>query len=154
MYVLELENGKYYVGSTCKPVEKRFHEHLVGRGSAWTARYAPVAVNKTLCQGDRSYWPVDGENLVTVQYMDKHGVDLVRGGNMCYKDNSKNERLYQYYQYRYWSLGWLKECPLTVVGREKQILDERNKRIARPSKHLHPLYARNCNIGQQILELS
>ena len=77
LYVLELENGKYYVGTTYN-LQRRFQEHVDGEGSVWTQKYAPVAIERSV--------PVDGplhEDRVTKELMLKYGIDNVRGGSYC-----------------------------------------------------------------------
>jgi hypothetical protein len=75
VYVLRLEEGKYYVGKTTD-LEKRFREHKTGyRSSAWTKKYKPIEIHKT-------YPNCDGfdEDKITVMYMTEHGISNVRGG--------------------------------------------------------------------------
>jgi predicted GIY-YIG superfamily endonuclease len=77
LYVLELENGKYYVGTT-NNLQRRFQEHVDGEGSVWTQKYVPVAIERSVC--------VDGplhEDRVTKELMLKYGIDNVRGGSYC-----------------------------------------------------------------------
>ena len=47
IYILELEDGKYYVGKSIDPIQ-RFEQHASGEGSAWTRKYKPVAVDKVV----------------------------------------------------------------------------------------------------------
>ena len=50
VYVLQLKEGKYYVGTTTN-LKRRLKEHAAGRGRrAWTARYPPVGLLKE-CTG-------------------------------------------------------------------------------------------------------
>lgn len=74
IYVLELSQGKYYVGKT-KDIKRRFEEHLNGEGSQWTKKYKPISVINT--------FPVtsmfDEDNKVK-ELMSLHGIDNVRGG--------------------------------------------------------------------------
>jgi predicted GIY-YIG superfamily endonuclease len=77
LYVLELENGKYYVGTTHN-LQRRFQEHVDGAGSVWTRQHAPVAIERSVA--------VDGplhEDRVTKELMFKHGINNVRGGSYC-----------------------------------------------------------------------
>ena len=74
VYVLQLERGRYYIGKT-DDVMKRYEEHLNGRGSAWTNRYAPVSLVET-----RRNVSSFEEDKVTKEYMSKYGIDNVRGG--------------------------------------------------------------------------
>jgi type I restriction enzyme R subunit len=43
VYVLECENGSYYIGQT-ENLEKRWQEHISGRGAKWTKSYKPVRI--------------------------------------------------------------------------------------------------------------
>ena len=74
LYVLKLRGGKYYVGKT-RDVSRRFQEHRDGVGAAWTRKYAPVAIEKTMPVTS----PFD-EDKVTKEYMAMYGIDNVRGG--------------------------------------------------------------------------
>jgi predicted GIY-YIG superfamily endonuclease len=77
LYVLELKNGKYYVGTT-NNLQRRFQEHVDGTGSVWTRKYAPLGIERSVI--------VDGplhEDRVTKELMLKHGIDNVRGGSYC-----------------------------------------------------------------------
>jgi hypothetical protein len=74
IYILKLRGGKYYVGKTGN-VEKRFEEHLEGKGSAWTTKYSPINIDKTIPNSS----PFDEDRYVK-EYMAKYGVENVRGG--------------------------------------------------------------------------
>jgi predicted GIY-YIG superfamily endonuclease len=77
LYVLELEDGKYYVGTTHN-LQRRFQEHVDGAGSAWTRQHPPLAIERSVA--------VDGplhEDRVTKELMLKHGIENVRGGSYC-----------------------------------------------------------------------
>ncbi|MFZ1249021.1 MAG: GIY-YIG nuclease family protein [Candidatus Saccharimonadales bacterium] len=51
LYVLLLEQGKYYVGITSQTPEKRLQQHKYGRKSHWTATYPPVRLIQTVDLG-------------------------------------------------------------------------------------------------------
>jgi predicted GIY-YIG superfamily endonuclease len=74
LYVLQLEDGKYYVGKTTD-VKKRFEQHQSGYGSAWTKAYKPLRIIET-----RPLTSVHDETNVTKDLMKKYGVSNVRGG--------------------------------------------------------------------------
>lgn len=74
IYILRLEGGKYYIGKTDN-VPKRFQEHLSGKGSAWTRKYKPVALEREIPNAS----PFD-EDKYTKEYMAKYGINRVRGG--------------------------------------------------------------------------
>lgn len=45
LYILKLEQGKYYVGITTKDPERRFLEHKNNiRSAAWTRKYKPIKI--------------------------------------------------------------------------------------------------------------
>lgn len=85
LYVLELEDGKYYIGKT-DDVQKRLEQHLNGRGSAWTKKYSP---NRIVEQ--RPITSVYDETNVTKDYMKKYGIDNVRGGAYCNVDLTEEQ---------------------------------------------------------------
>ena len=76
VYVLSLENNKFYVGKT-NDVERRFSDHLLGVpwSAHWTRKHKPIRVVET-------YEGSDGldEDKITLMYMIKYGIDQVRGG--------------------------------------------------------------------------
>jgi len=74
IYVLKLEQGKYYIGKTNNP-QFRLENHCNGNGSAWTQKYKPLKVIKLI--PDCSDYD---EDKYTRQYMDKYGIANVRGG--------------------------------------------------------------------------
>ncbi len=75
IYILKLEHGKYYVGKS-DDVMKRYQQHLCGNGSAWTRRYKPISLEKTI-EGVSSF----EEDKITKEYMSKYGIENVRGGS-------------------------------------------------------------------------
>ena len=75
IYILKLEGGKYYVGKS-EDVVKRYQQHLNGDGSAWTKKYKPISLEKTIENAS----PFD-EDKITKEYMSKHGINNVRGGS-------------------------------------------------------------------------
>jgi hypothetical protein len=75
IYILKLREGKYYVGKSDN-VQKRFEQHLEGNGSAWTKKYSPIKIEKTIPNAS----PFDEDRYVK-EYMSKYGVDNVRGGS-------------------------------------------------------------------------
>jgi len=75
VYVLELTNQKYYVGIANDP-DVRFQQHLSGLGSAWTRKYRP---NRIIHQA-KLISKYDENNMV-LNYMEKYGVENVRGGS-------------------------------------------------------------------------
>ena len=74
-YVLKLESGKYYIGTT-SDLSARFAEHCSGIGSRWTEKYPPVELVKTFPMKNGTE-----EDRITLEYMKKYGIDAVRGGS-------------------------------------------------------------------------
>ncbi len=74
IYVLQCENGKYYVGKTSN-VDRRLAEHFSGAwGSDWTSYYPPqevIEVENMTSEFD--------EMKKTLEYMRRFGIDNVRG---------------------------------------------------------------------------
>ena len=77
IYVLELVGGKYYVGKTNNP-GFRIEQHFHSGGSVWTRKYSPVRVLELINDCD-DY----DEDKYTRIYMDKYGIENVRGGSFC-----------------------------------------------------------------------
>ena len=75
IYILQLEKGKYYVGKTNNP-KFRINNHFESNGSAWTRLYKPLKVLELKNNCD-DY----DEDKITIQCMNKYGIDNVRGGS-------------------------------------------------------------------------
>lgn len=77
IYVLQLEEGKWYVGKT-DDLQKRLDQHKSGRGSLWTKEYKPIKIYET-----RPITSIHDETNVTKDLMKKYGIQNVRGGAYC-----------------------------------------------------------------------
>lgn len=75
IYVLQLEQDKYYVGKT-KNYQARLLSHFTNNGSAWTREYKPIDIIEIVPDCD-DY----DEDKYTRMYMDMYGVNNVRGGS-------------------------------------------------------------------------
>ena len=75
IYALQLEQGKYYIGKTNNP-QFRLNSHFNSNGSEWTKIYKPLNVLELKPNCD-DY----DEDKITRQYMDKYGINNVRGGS-------------------------------------------------------------------------
>lgn len=75
IYILELQHNKYYVGKTSNP---RFslEDHYVSETCAWTRLYRPILVRELIPDCD-TY----DEDKYTKMYMERYGIDNVRGGS-------------------------------------------------------------------------
>jgi len=75
IYALQLEKNKYYIGKTNNP-QFRLNNHFNSNGSEWTKLYKPLKVIELKPNCD-DY----DEDKITRQYMDKYGINNVRGGS-------------------------------------------------------------------------
>jgi hypothetical protein len=75
IYILKLEEGKYYVGKTNNP-HFRLNNHFHYNGSAWTKKYKPIQIIEIIPDCN-DY----DEDKYTRMYMDKYGINNVRGGS-------------------------------------------------------------------------
>ena len=75
IYVLQLQNDKYYVGKTTNP-HFRFDNHFTSNGCEWTKLHKPIKILELIPNCD-DY----DEEKYTYKYMDKYGIDNVRGGS-------------------------------------------------------------------------
>ena len=77
IYVLQLEKGKFYIGKTANP-SFRLDQHFNSAGSNWTKKYKPLSVIDVVPNCD-DY----DEDKYTIQFMEKFGINNVRGGSFC-----------------------------------------------------------------------
>ena len=77
IYILLLEENKYYIGKTTQP-EIRLEKHFNSNGSLWTKKYKPIKVIGLIPNCDDF-----DEDKYTLKYMQKYGINNVRGGSFC-----------------------------------------------------------------------
>jgi len=75
IYVLKLANKKYYIGKTTVP-KFRITQHFNRKGAEWTKIYKPLEVVEIISNCDNY-----DEDKYTRIYMDKYGIENVRGGS-------------------------------------------------------------------------
>lgn len=75
IYALKLIQDKYYIGKTTNP-SFRLENHFSSNGSAWTMKYNPIELLELIPNCD-DY----DEDKYTRKYMDKYGIENVRGGS-------------------------------------------------------------------------
>jgi len=75
IYILQLDQGKYYVGKTINP-SFRLDSHFNSNGSSWTKLYKPIKMVELIPDCD-DY----DEDKYTRMFMDKYGIENVRGGS-------------------------------------------------------------------------
>ncbi len=84
--MLQLEKGKYYIGKTNNP-QFRLETHFNSNGSEWTKIYKPLKVLEIKPNCD-DY----DEDKYTRIYMDKYGINNVRGGSFVSVKLSKTQK--------------------------------------------------------------
>jgi adenosyl cobinamide kinase/adenosyl cobinamide phosphate guanylyltransferase len=70
VYVLQLEDNKWYIGET-NDLEHRIEMHKKGGGSAWTKLHEVIDVKEIIPKGN--------EKIITLKYMKEFGYNNVRG---------------------------------------------------------------------------
>lgn len=75
IYVLRLEGDKYYVGKT-NNINKRIKQHKELYGSSWTKKYKFIEIIDFIQTEDHFL-----EDMYVKKYMNKYGIDNVRGGS-------------------------------------------------------------------------
>jgi predicted GIY-YIG superfamily endonuclease len=78
IYILELEDNKYYVGKTANVVQC-WKDHIAGNNSYWTSQHKPISIIKVIedCGDDKVF----NEDKYVKEYMLLYGIDNVRGGS-------------------------------------------------------------------------
>jgi putative endonuclease len=75
IYILLLEHDKIYIGRTSN-FERRYDEHINGKGSWWTQKHKPVKIlDKYICSNS-----FEEDTFVKI-YMSEYGIENVRGGS-------------------------------------------------------------------------
>jgi hypothetical protein len=85
IYILLLENRKYYIGKTSNP-KFRIENHFENNCIEWTKIHKPIKLLKIIAN-------TDDEDRYTIKYMNKYGIDNVRGGSyisITLNDHVKN----------------------------------------------------------------
>lgn len=84
LYILELEDEKWYVGITSKTPDERFEEHRLGKRAAyWTMQHKPQKIQLIEDLGIVSKEHAEHyENKITRQLMKERGLNNVRGGDL------------------------------------------------------------------------
>lgn len=90
IYVLLLEDDKYYIGQT-KDTDQRLKQHFKGKlSSDWTKKHKPIMIiEKIETNSDKVEVALKLENSITIEYMKKFGWKNVRGGDFCTLDEEK-----------------------------------------------------------------
>lgn len=120
LYVLKLENNKYYVGVTERDINERVNEHRARLGAEWTKQHPVIEIIETVNNVDPTL-----EDKYVKKYMMDYGVDNVRGGSYLrmelpsYQIESLNDEFKTLLNkcFKCNQVGhFLKECPLYKTG--------------------------------------
>ena len=86
IYILKLQHGKYYVGKTDN-IEKRKQQHINGTACSWTKKYKLILVEQIISNASDF-----DEDKYTKEYMDKFGIDNVRGGSYVTEELDEGDK--------------------------------------------------------------
>ena len=85
-YVLLLQRGKLYVGSSDNIVQRLMEHHAMSPSSAvWVREHGPVQRVVEVCRNSSA----DDETYKTLEYMTMFGWDNVRGAGWCRSDMAR-----------------------------------------------------------------
>ncbi len=99
IYVLQLEDGFWYVGKTHHP-DGRYRQHLHGKGAEWTKLHKVVRCSeRQVFYVETEYDEDKYENRVTIEWMEREGWQRVRGGSWCEVSEEKTLRKLHRYGY-------------------------------------------------------
>ena len=85
IYVLQLKDGKWYIGKT-ESSKFRIDTHFDSKGSGFTKKYPPEEIYQIIPECDKY-----DEDKYVKKYMDKYGIDNVRGGSYSSLELTEDE---------------------------------------------------------------
>lgn len=97
LYILELQNFRYYVGITKNPAA-RFNDHRNGKSTYFVKQNLPIInIQKTLLKTTNKKEAEKIETKKALQLMKKHGIDNVTGGYLAGDYHEKIIKLKMYF---------------------------------------------------------
>jgi len=88
IYILTLEHNKYYIGKSRNPIS-RIKQHCDGTGPEWTQLHKPIPNKFEIISNCDDF----DEVRYTLIYMDKYGIENVRGANFSKAESSDIEQI-------------------------------------------------------------
>ena len=126
IYVLQLKENKWYIGKT-ETSKFRIDTHFDSAGSEFTKKYPPQEIYQIIPECDKY-----DEDKYVKKYMDKYGIDNVRGGTYCRLELTNNEK--EVIQKELWGANdlcflcggdhFVKDCPNNKEVEELEINEE------------------------------
>jgi hypothetical protein len=138
IYVLQCEDNKYYVGKT-DTNKFRIDTHFDSNGSEFTKKYKPIEIYQIIPECDKY-----DEDKYVKKYMDKYGIDNVRGGTYSRIELTTEEK--NFIQKELWGANdlcflcggehFVKDCPINKtenveknIESDLYIIDEEQLKI-------------------------
>jgi predicted GIY-YIG superfamily endonuclease len=96
LYILELQNGKYYVGITNNP-ENRFRKHRSGKSFGFISKNLPIInIQKRLLKTTDRNRALKLETEKTIELIEKFGIANVCGGTIT---GDFHDRIFKFKSY-------------------------------------------------------
>lgn len=113
IYILQLKDNKWYIGKT-ESSKFRIDTHFDSKGSSFTKKYPPEEIYQIIPECDKY-----DEDKYVKKYMEKYGIDNVRGGSYSRLELTEEEK--KYIQKELWGANdlcficgedhFIKDCP-------------------------------------------
>ena len=98
IYILRLEQNKYYAGSSFS-LKYAIKKHEKGKASQWTKKYPPIElVHQQSFIYEDGIPNMDIINNLVIEYGEKYGYENIRGGSFTMLDDSKHLKLITSYK--------------------------------------------------------
>ena len=145
IYILKLENDKWYIGKSDNP-EQRYTQHKNSYGSAWTSKHAPIELFKII----ENVSPFQ-EDAITKEYMSLYGIDNVRGGSYVRIELSQVQK--DYIQRELWSMNnlcnncgssehWVRSCHIVEHTSQEPIVESSNVLLSTPTNSITNFFSK------------
>ena len=129
IYVLQLKEDKWYIGKT-ESSKFRIDTHFDSKGSGFTKKYPPEEIYQIIPECDKY-----DEDKYVKKYMDKYGIDNVRGGSFSRLELTEEEK--KSIQKELWGANdlcflcggdhFVKDCPNNIMKDVEKVIDDEYK---------------------------